>query len=61
VIGLVSANNPGVLDKISKKFGDAGMNISYTHVSGFSGSKAAPFIFKVSGLKKAQELFAGGK
>lgn len=60
VMGLVLANKPGVLNKISKKFGDAGINIAYTYGSGFSDSEAALFIFKVSDLNKALELFPGG-
>ena len=60
VIGLVLANKPGILNRISRKFGDAGINISYTYGSGFSDSEAALFIFKVSDLEKALELFPGG-
>jgi hypothetical protein len=57
VIGLVLENQPGILCRISKVFGDAGINISYTYGSGFADSKAALFIFKVSDLHKALELF----
>jgi hypothetical protein len=60
VIGLVLANKPGILNKISREFGDAGINISYTYGSGFSDSEAALFIFKVSDMEKALELFPGG-
>lgn len=60
VIGLVLENRPGILNKISRKFGDAGINISYTYGSGFSDSEAALFIFRVSDLEKALELFPGG-
>jgi hypothetical protein len=60
VIGLVLDNKPGILNKISRKFGDAGINIAYTYGSGFSDSEAALFIFRVSDLEKALELFPGG-
>ncbi len=60
VIGLVLANKPGILNRISQKFGDAGINIAYTYGSGFSDSDVALFIFRVSDLEKALELFPGG-
>lgn len=60
VIGLVLDNKPGILNKVSKQFGDAGINISYTYGSGFADSEAALFIFKVSDLKKAVEIFPDG-
>jgi hypothetical protein len=60
VIGLVLDNKPGILNKVSKKFGDAGINISYTYGSGFSDSDAALFIFRVTDLAKAVEIFPDG-
>lgn len=60
VIGLVLDNKPGILNQISKKFGDAGINIAYTYGSGFSDSESALFIFKVSDLDKALEIFPTG-
>jgi hypothetical protein len=60
VIGLVLENKPGILNKISRKFGDAGINIAYTYGAGFSDSEAALFIFRVSDLDKALEIFPGG-
>lgn len=60
VIGLVLDNKPGMLNQVSKKFGDAGINIAYTYGSGFSDSEAALFIFRVSDLEKALELFPQG-
>ena len=60
VIGLVLENRPGLLNKVSRKFGDAGINIAYTYGSGFSDSDAALFIFKVSDLEKAQKIFPDG-
>jgi len=60
VIGLVLENRPGLLHQVSRALGDAGINISYTYGSGFSDSEAALFIFKVSDLPKALELFPDG-
>ena len=60
VIGLVLDNEPGVLNTISKKFGDAGINIAYTYGSGFSDSESALFIFRVSNMEKALEMFPEG-
>lgn len=60
VIGLVLDNKPGILNKVSKKFGDAGINIAYTYGSGFSDSDAALFIFRVTDLAKAVEIFPDG-
>lgn len=60
VIGLVLDNKPGILNKVSKKFGDAGINISYTYGSGFSDSEAALFIFKVSNMEAALAIFPDG-
>jgi hypothetical protein len=60
VIGLVLENKPGLLNRISQKFGDAGINISYTYGSGFSDSTSALFIFKVSDWAKALEIFPDG-
>jgi hypothetical protein len=60
VFGMVMDNRPGILHEVSKRFGDSGVNISYTYGSGFSDSEAALFIFKVSDLNKAVELFPSG-
>lgn len=60
VIGLVLDNQPGVLNKVSRKFGDAGINISYTYGSGFTDSDNALFIFRVSDMQKALEIFPDG-
>ena len=56
VIGLILENKPGILNMVSKRFGDAGVNIAYTYGSGFSHSETALFIFRVSDLEKALEL-----
>jgi hypothetical protein len=60
VIGLILDNKPGVLNKISRMLGDAGINIAYTYGSGFSDSEVALFIFKVSDMEKALALFPEG-
>jgi hypothetical protein len=60
VIGLVLDNTPGVLHLVSRRLGDAGINIAYTYGAGFSDSEAALFIFRVSDIEKALELFPGG-
>ncbi len=60
VIGLVLQNKPGLLYKVSREFGDAGINIGYTYGSGFSDSKEALFIFKVSDLDRALAIFPDG-
>lgn len=60
VIGLVLQNKPGLLNKVSKAFGDAGINISYTYGAGFSDGVSALFIFKVSDMDKALEMFPNG-
>jgi len=57
VIGLILENKPGVLNMVSKCFGDAGVNIAYTYGSGFADSDTALFIFKVSDMEKAAALF----
>jgi hypothetical protein len=57
VIGMVLDNKPGILNLISRKFGDAGINIAYTYGSGFSDSQSALYIFKVSDMDKAVKLF----
>ncbi len=60
VMGLIMDNKPGILNKVSKQLGDAGINIHYTYGSGFSDSDCALFIFRVSDLEKALELFPDG-
>lgn len=60
VIGLILQNKPGLLNKVSKAFGDSGINISYTYGAGFSDSVSALFIFKVSDMEKALEMFPTG-
>lgn len=60
VLGLILENRPGLLHKVSRMLGDAGINIAYTYGSGFSDSEAALFIFKVSDLEKALGLYPNG-
>ncbi|MDD3472080.1 MAG: ACT domain-containing protein [Syntrophaceae bacterium] len=60
VIGLVLQNRPGLLNRVAKAFGDAGINIAYTYGAGFSDGVSALFIFKVSEMEKALEMFPNG-
>jgi hypothetical protein len=60
VIGLVLENKPGILNKVSRMLGDAGINIAYTYGAGFSDTEAALFIFKVSDMEGALKLFPNG-
>jgi hypothetical protein len=60
VIGIVLDNRPGMLNQVSRMFGDAGINIAYTYGSGFSDSESALFIFRVSDMEKALALFPNG-
>ncbi len=60
VIGMIMANKPGLLNLVSRKFGDAGINIAYTYGSGFADSESALFIFRVSDVNKALEIFPDG-
>jgi hypothetical protein len=57
VIGLVLENEPGQLHQVSRRLGDAGVNIAYTYGSGFSDSESALFIFRVSDIDKALKIF----
>jgi hypothetical protein len=57
VIGLVLENEPGKLHQVSRRLGDAGVNIAYTYGSGFSDSESALFIFRVSDIDKALKIF----
>ncbi len=57
VVGLVLDNQPGQLHRVSRKLGDAGINIHYTYGSGFSDGESALFIFRVSDVERALALF----
>jgi hypothetical protein len=61
VLGLILDNRPGMLNRVSRILGDAGVNISYTYGSGFSDSESALFIFRVSDMEKALALFPNGR
>jgi hypothetical protein len=60
VLGLVMDNRPGILTNVAGRLGEAGINIHYTYGSGFSDSDNALFIFRVSDLDKALDLFPDG-
>jgi hypothetical protein len=46
-------NSPGTLAKISKKFGDANININYVYGSGTSDVQKAMYVFHVPDVDKA--------
>ena len=51
-------NKPGTLAKISKSFGDAGININYVYGSGASDAKKAMYVFHVSDVDTALKSFS---
>jgi len=57
VVCLVLQNRPGMLYEVSRKLGDAGINIAYTYGSGFADSESALFIFRVSDVEGALKIF----
>jgi hypothetical protein len=46
-------NRPGTLAKISKRFGDADININYVYGSGTSDVQTAMYVFHVSDVDTA--------
>ena len=46
-------NRPGTLAKISKRFGDANININYVYGSGTSDIQTAMYVFHVSDVDTA--------
>ena len=52
-------NRPGTLAKISKKFGDANININYVYGSGTSDVQAAMYVFHVPDVDKALKSLSG--
>jgi hypothetical protein len=51
-------NKPGALAKISKRFGDAGININHVYGSGTSDAKKAMYVFHVSDVDTALKSFS---
>jgi hypothetical protein len=52
-------NRPGTLAKISKKFGDANININYVYGSGTSDVQTAMYVFHVPDVDKALKSLSG--
>jgi len=48
-------NKPGKLANISKRFGDAGININYVYGSGAQDAKSAIYVFSVPNADKAMK------
>ena len=53
VLVMKLKNRPGTLADISKKFGDARININYVYGSGASEAKTALYVFHVPNVDKA--------
>ena len=52
-------NKPGTLAKISKRFGDANININYVYGSGTSEEQTALYVFHVPDVDKALKSLSG--
>jgi len=52
-------NRPGTLAKISKRFGDADININYVYGSGISDVQTAMYVFHVPDVDEALKSLSG--
>ena len=52
-------NKPGTLAKISKRFGDANININYVYGSGTSDEQTAMYVFHVQDVDEALKSLSG--
>ena len=52
-------NKPGTLAKISKRFGDANININYVYGSGTSEEQTAMYVFHVQDVDEALKSLSG--
>ena len=52
-------NKPGTLAKISKRFGDANININYVYGSGTSDEQTAMYVFHVPDVDEALKSLSG--
>jgi len=52
-------NRPGTLARISKRFGDANININYVYGSGTSDLQEAMYVFHVPRVNKALKSLSG--
>ncbi|MCD6139123.1 MAG: ACT domain-containing protein [Deltaproteobacteria bacterium] len=59
VIVMKLENRPGTLAKISKSFGDAGININYVYGSGASEEETAIYVFHVPNADEALKALGG--
>jgi len=51
-------NRPGKLADVSKRFGDAGININYVYGSGAGDAQSAIYVFKVPDADQAMGALA---
>ncbi len=58
VIALEIENKPGSLAKITKKFGEEGININYVYGSAIAGSQKALFVFSPEDIEMAARIFS---
>lgn len=57
VIALIIDNKPGTLAAMSKKFGEAGININYVYGSAVTGDDKSLFVFSPEDIDLAAEVF----
>jgi hypothetical protein len=57
VIALTIENQPGTLAAMSKKFGEAGININYVYGSAVPGDDKSLFVFSPEDIDLAAEIF----
>jgi hypothetical protein len=53
VLVMKLGNKPGTLASVSKRFGEAGININYVYGSGSSDAESAIYVFKVPDADEA--------
>jgi hypothetical protein len=59
VLVMKLENEPGTLAKISKRFGDANININYVYGSGTSDEQTAMYVFHVQDVDEALKSLSG--
>ncbi|MBW2710002.1 MAG: amino acid-binding protein, partial [Deltaproteobacteria bacterium] len=57
VIAIEIENRPGSLAKITKKFGEEGININYVYGSAIAGSQKSLFVFSPEDIEMAARIF----
>jgi len=58
VIALEIENKPGSLAKMTKRFGEEGININYVYGSAIAGSQKALFVFSPEDIEMAARIFS---